>query len=158
MTNPLNNYSFHCLFCFGYEDRGAKSTGVLVVPPLSSILLLHMVTAANAAQLSDELAIYRNGDESVTTQLAPITKAPFKIDARKIVRLVDNSEPAVTVEFADGSTKEEKFLVHHPQTKIQGPFAEQLGIAITPTGEISADPPTYSGVQKVCGTPPPWLP
>lgn len=103
---------------------------------------MHMLMATNAAQLSDEVTIYTNGDESVATQSSSLAKAPIKTDARKIARLV-NGDSAIILEFTDGSTKEEKFLAHHPQTVVQGPFIEQLGITTTPTGEIAADSPTY---------------
>jgi hypothetical protein len=139
----LTKCSFHCLFCFGYEDRGAKSTGVLVVPPISPVMSIHMVMATNAAALSDEVTVYTNGDDNIAIQLAPIAKAPFKIEVRKIARLIDNGSSSVTIEFTDGSTNEEKFLVHSPKTTVQGPFIEQLGLATTPTGDILASPPAY---------------
>lgn len=139
----LQCYSFHCLFCFGYEDRGAKSTGVLVIPPISAVMGIQLVVAANAAQLSEEVTLYTHGEESVAEQLTSLVKAPFKIDSRKIKRLIDNGGSSVTIEFTDGATKEEKFLVHNPKTTVQGPFVEQLGLALTPTGDIVAAPPFY---------------
>ncbi|TGO27947.1 hypothetical protein BPAE_0034g00270 [Botrytis paeoniae] len=134
---------FHCLFCFGYEDRGAKSTGVLVVPPISPMTGIHMVIAANAAQLSDEVTLYTHGDEAIAEQLSPLAKAPFKIDTRKIKRLVDNGGSSVTIQFTDGSVKEEAFLVHNPKTTVQGPFIEQLGLDVSPAGDILAPPPFH---------------
>ncbi|TGO15298.1 hypothetical protein BTUL_0042g00690 [Botrytis tulipae] len=120
---------FHCLFCFGYEDRGAKSTGILVIPPLNPMTGIHMIIAANAAQLSEELS--------------PLVKTPFKIDTRKIQRLVDNGGSSVTIHFSDGSEKEEAFLVHNPKTTVQGPFVEQLGLDLSPAGDILAPPPFH---------------
>lgn len=102
-----------------------------------------MVMAANAAQLSDEVTLYTHGDDNVTAQITPLVKAPFKIDARKIQRLIDNGGASVTIEFIDGSTKEETFLVHNPKTTVQGPFIEQLGLDLTPTGDILANPPFF---------------
>lgn len=138
-----NSSRFHCLFCFGYEDRGAKSTGVLVIPPISPMAGLNMVIAANAAQLSDEVTLYTHGDEEIAAKLSPLAKSPFKIDTRKIERFIDNNESSVTIEFADGSFKEETFLVHNPQNKVQGPFIKQLGLDVSPTGDILAPPPFH---------------
>ncbi|KAJ8067653.1 hypothetical protein OCU04_003261 [Sclerotinia nivalis] len=148
----MHSCSFHCLFCFGYEDRGAKSTGVLIVPPISPMTGIHMVIAANAAQLSDEVTLYTHGDDDIAAQLSPLAKAPFKIDTRKIKRLVDNGRSSVTIQFTDGSVKEEAFLVHNTKTTVQGPFIEQLGLDVNPTGDILAPPPFHqTSVRGVCG-------
>ncbi|KAI5923509.1 hypothetical protein F4810DRAFT_209092 [Camillea tinctor] len=153
---------FHCLFCHGYEDRDAPSSGVLVVSPVNAPLAAHM--AQNAAQLTNQVTLYTNGDEAVQAGLQPIvstlTESKFNIETRKIKRLLANDrDNSVTVEFDDGSSKEEKFLVHNPQTSPQGPFVDQLGLAITPMGDIQADGPFYqtsvSGIFAVgdCSTP-----
>ena len=154
---------FHCLFCHGFEDRGATSSGVLAVPPIASApMAAHM--AQNAAQLSDQVTIYTNGDGNVTAELTPtfsaLVESKFVIEPRQIKRLVGNGEDnSVTVEFVDGSSKKEKFLVHSPQTSPQGPFVAQLGLAVTPMGDIKADGPFYQtnvpGVYAIgdCSTP-----
>lgn len=143
---------FHCLFCFGYEDRGAKSSGILVVPPLPPVIIIEMVLAANAAQLSDEVTLYTHGDDGVTAQLTVLAKSPFKVDSRKIKRFIENGGSSLVIEFEDGTTKEETFLVHQPKTSVQGPFAEQLGLELTPTGDIVAAPPFYqTSVRGVFG-------
>lgn len=137
---------FHCLFCHGYEDRGASSSGVLgvfpvVVPPL----VIHM--AENAAQLSDAVTIYTHGNADLAAQLEPAassSSSKFEIDDRPIKRLVDSQDAgSVTIEFGDGTQKEEKFLVHNPLTSVQGPFVAQLGIALTPMGDINAEAPAH---------------
>ena len=102
-----------------------------------------MVLAANAAQLSDNVTLYTNGDDDVATELATLAKAPFKIDSRKIKRFIDNNGSSLMIEFTDGTAKEETFLVHSPKTTVQGSFAEQLGVAFTPTGDILATPPFF---------------
>ncbi|KAI1376296.1 hypothetical protein F4677DRAFT_459833 [Hypoxylon crocopeplum] len=137
---------FHCLFCHGYEDRDAPSSGVLAVPPVNGAIAAHM--AQNAAQLTRE----------VTPELGPIvntlTRSKFHIETREIKRLVGNDHTnSVIVEFIDGSNKEEKFLVHNPQTSPQGPFVGQLGLATTALGDIQAEGPfsqtTVPGVFAV---------
>lgn len=108
--------------------------------------------AENAAQLSDSVTLYTHGNSDLTTQLATITgNSKFKVESRRIKHLSGNTgQNSVVVEFEDGSSKVEKFLVHNPQTSVQGPFVSQLGIALTPMGDIQADTPAYqSSVRGV---------
>ncbi|KAJ4293246.1 hypothetical protein N0V90_008528 [Kalmusia sp. IMI 367209] len=153
---------FHCLFCHGYEDRGAASSGVLAILPVAGALAAHM--AQNAAQLTAKVTLYTNGDDAVETELKPIVSAfvpsKFSVEARKIKRFSGaDTGDFVTVEFEDGTSKIEKFLVHNPQTTAQGSLVTQLGLAITPMGDIQADGPFYQtsvpGVYAVgdCSTP-----
>ncbi|KAI5863058.1 FAD/NAD(P)-binding domain-containing protein [Durotheca rogersii] len=134
---------FHCLFCFGYEDRGAKSTGVLVVPPIDPGMGIYM--AGNAAQLSEEVTLYTHGNDEFAAKLTPLAaaaKAKFKVDSRPIKRFVDTGS-SLTIEFADGSTNHETFLVHNPKTGVNGSFVEQLGLALSPIGDIQAAGPFF---------------
>ncbi|XXG99334.1 hypothetical protein Hte_005671 [Hypoxylon texense] len=153
---------FHCLFCHGYEDRDAPSSGVLAISPLNGAVAAHM--AQNAAQLTDQVTLYTNGNVEMKAELEPIVntliKTKFRVETRKIKRLVGNDQAnSVTVEFVDGSSKEEKFLAHNPQTRPQGPFVQQLGLATTPMGDIQAEGPFFQtsvpGVFAVgdCSTP-----
>ncbi|KAI1274391.1 FAD/NAD(P)-binding domain-containing protein [Xylaria sp. FL0933] len=134
---------FHCLFCHGFEDRGASSVGVLdVFAIVVPALVIHM--AENAAQLSDTVTIYTQGNEELTAQLQPVANSKFKIDPRQIGCLTENpKDGSVTVDFFDGTQKEEKLLVHNPLTSVQGPFVTQLGIALTQMGDINADAPAH---------------
>ncbi|KAI1453654.1 FAD/NAD(P)-binding domain-containing protein [Annulohypoxylon moriforme] len=135
---------FHCLFCHGYEDRGSPSSGVLAVFPIVvPAMVMHM--AENAAQLSDSVTLYTHGNDDLTKQLVTVTNnSKFKVEPRRIKRLVGNADvDSVTVEFEDGSSKWEKFLVHNPQTSVQGPFVEQLGVALTQMGDVQADAPVH---------------
>ncbi|KAI0006990.1 FAD/NAD(P)-binding domain-containing protein [Xylariaceae sp. FL0662B] len=134
---------FHCLFCHGYEDRGAHSSGVLVVSPiLIAPLAVHM--AENAAQLTDQVTLYTNANDDMTVQLKAVANDKFKVEPRQIKRLVDSQQGrSVRVEFSDGSSKEEKFLVHNPLTAVQGPFVSQLGIGLTQMGDVQADAPFH---------------
>jgi gliotoxin/aspirochlorine biosynthesis thioredoxin reductase len=66
----------------------------------------------------------------------------FKIEPRPIKQLKEKAE-SVMVELVDGSSNEEKFLAHSPQTIVQGPFVNQLGTALTPMGDIQAEAPIH---------------
>jgi thioredoxin reductase len=155
---------FHCLFCKGYEDKGSSSSGILAVAPIRVPQAVSM--ARNAAQLTGTVTIYTNGNDALATELGAsfdkMTASKFSIETRKIKRILPkpDADRGVVVEFEDGSeAKEETFLVHHPQTRAQGPFAEQLGLAVTPNGEIQAEYPFWGtsvpGVWAVgdCSTP-----
>lgn len=134
---------YHCLFCFGYEDRGAESSGVLAVQVLAMMPALAVHMADNAAQLSKEVTIFTNGSEDVASQLQALCpNSPFKLDTRRIAQLTEGDE-GVKIEFTDGTTKEVSFLVHNPLTVPQGSFVQQLGIALSQTGDIQAEAPTY---------------
>jgi gliotoxin/aspirochlorine biosynthesis thioredoxin reductase len=122
--------------------------------------------ALNAAQLAETVTLYTNGDEDVATELKPSVEAlkasVFSVETRRIKRIFErqgSDNGVVVVELEDDSSKEEKFLVHNPQTSLQGPFVEQLGLGLTPGGDIQADAPfwgtTVPGVYAVgdCSTP-----
>ncbi|KAL1979389.1 hypothetical protein VTN96DRAFT_6078 [Rasamsonia emersonii] len=145
---------FHCLFCHGYEDRGSSSAGVLAVHSAAyAPLAIHF--AENAAQLSSQVTIYTNGSQELGSQLEAALGAgekKFKVDNRAISRLslVETGEEptAIKLEFADGTTTTETFLVHNPLTQVKGPFASQLGVEFSPspipgTGDIAANPPFH---------------
>ncbi|KAK8030139.1 FAD/NAD(P)-binding domain-containing protein [Apiospora rasikravindrae] len=154
---------FHCLFCHGYEDRGGASSGVLAVGTVGGAMAVHM--AQNAAQLTDQVTLYTNGDAAmtaeVTTAASVLNPSNFSVDARKIKQLTANDadNSSVTVEFEDGTAKVEMFLVHNPETTAQGPFVDQLGLETTASGDIKADYPFWGtsvpGVYAVgdCSTP-----
>ncbi|KAI1481084.1 FAD/NAD(P)-binding domain-containing protein [Daldinia eschscholtzii] len=153
---------FHCLFCHGYEDRGDGSSGVLAVAPVGAAVAVHL--AQNAAQLTGQTTIYTNGNDELLGELKPLVstlvESKFKIETREIKRLIPKDQfRSVSVEFADGSSKEEKFLVHSPQTSPQGPFVEQLGLTTTASGDIEVEGPFWQtkvpGVFAVgdCSTP-----
>ncbi|KAK8063307.1 thioredoxin reductase glit-like protein [Apiospora saccharicola] len=153
---------FHCLFCHGYEDRGGASSGVLAVGPVGGALAAHM--AQNAAQLTDNVTLYSNGDDAMTAEVktaaSVLIPSKFSVEPRKIKQLTANdSDNSVTVEFEDGSTKIEKFLVHNPETTASGPFVGQLGLETAPGGDIKADYPFWGtsvpGVYAIgdCSTP-----
>lgn len=120
--------------------------------------------AQNAAQLTDQVTLYTNGDDAVTSELKPMVdsldRTKFQIEVRKLKRLVaTEADFAVMIEFEDGTMKPEAFLVHQPRTVAQGPFVAQLGLLTTPHGDIQADGPFYQtnvpGVYAVgdCSTP-----
>ena len=159
---------FHCLFCHGYEDRGASSVGVLAVddcaPPKAA-----MHVANYALRLGDKVTIYTNGNYATTSALSstvssfrPDSKSAknITINSKKISKLIKGRKGAeVQVHFEDGEKLTEGFLVHKPLGKLNGPWGEQLELETTDQGLIKVNFPfnetTVAGVFAVgdCATP-----
>jgi len=109
----LTRNRYHCLFCDGYEDRGAASAGVLVSGDVASAgVALHM--ARMAKRLSDKVTIYSNGDEEVSSELSKIAAdAGFAVETRRVVRLEKDggTRSGIVVHLEDGTMATEGFLV-----------------------------------------------
>ncbi|KAI0470483.1 FAD/NAD(P)-binding domain-containing protein [Xylariaceae sp. FL0804] len=136
---------FHCLFCDGYEQRGSASAGVLAINDVAAVpLALHV--ARNAAQLTKAVTIYTHGDNSRTAELEAAigSVAPMTVDSRRIAKFVPRppNKIGLTIHFEDGTTKDEAFLAHKPVSKLKSSFlADQLGLELTPQGDIKVNPP-----------------
>lgn len=105
---------------------------------------LHL--ARSAKQLSANVTIYTDGSDTLATALAAGLSAYEKqiihTDTRPIAKLVKEKEGTdITIHFRDGTTAREVFLVHRPKTELNGPFAQQLSLELTPQGDIQTTPP-----------------
>ncbi|OCL02666.1 FAD/NAD(P)-binding domain-containing protein [Glonium stellatum] len=140
-----SNGIFHCLFCKGYEERDCISSGVLAIGSLANVPFgLHV--ARQASSLSKSVTIYTNGSEELASNLVSAfgSAKQMKTDSRRIKRFEKGRKNAeVTIQFEDGTEAIEGFLAHAPATKARGPFAEQLGLEMTSSGDIKAGPPFY---------------
>lgn len=143
-------YSFHCLFCKGYEERDCESSGVLAIDGLANIPFgLHV--ARQASSLSKSVTIYTNGSEELASNLVSAFgwAEQMTADSRRIKRFKKGQKNAeVTIQFEDGTEAVEGFLAHAPATKARDPFIEQLGLEMTPSGDIKAGPPFYQTSVK----------
>ena len=103
--------------------------------------------ARNAHQITPNgVTIYTNGSEplheSLISALGPDSK--IKVDARNITRLEKgNHQAEVILHFSDGSRAVEGFLAHKPKCQLNGTFAQQLGLELTPQGDLKITPPFY---------------
>lgn len=104
--------------------------------------------------MSSKVTIYTHGSQELSAQLVEALgdgDKKFHIDSRTISSLVvEEDKNAIKLLFSDGTSATESFLVHNPFTQVKGPFAEQLGIEVTPSpipgleiGDIAVSPPTY---------------
>ncbi|KAG5661386.1 hypothetical protein KAF25_005508 [Fusarium avenaceum] len=142
---------FHCLYCHGFEERGAETVGVFAGGIISSADMLAHVTPM-AKRLSQSVTVYTNGDASLIPAVrAKVHSSKVHYDNRKITSfaLVEGG-PAVRVTFEDGSSKTEGFVVNHPKVVQAAPFAEQLGLEMSATGDIKVEAPWNETNVKGC--------
>ena len=107
--------------------------------------------ARYANRLAEKVIIYTHGNENVTKDIEAAlsqckaeskTRKNISVDSRKIVRLVKGPKGGeVEVHLEDGEKKLQGFLAHKPKGELNGPFAEQLGLELTPQGDIKTTPP-----------------
>ncbi|KAE8160399.1 hypothetical protein BDV40DRAFT_216576 [Aspergillus tamarii] len=136
---------FHCLFCHGYEERGCVSAGLLAVGDVANpMVAIHF--ARMAKRFATTVTLYTDGAEELAQTLKESARGTgIKVDMRKISKLAKGpGESDVQVIFEDGTQVTEGFLTHKPRTEINGPFAGQLGLQLTPTGDFDAMAPFYS--------------
>lgn len=147
---------FHCLFCHGYEERHEASAGVLATDDIGAVPpALHL--ARNVLQLVPKATIYTSGSKELAQSLqdaindSKSEKPPqMVVDSRKIVRMQRGAkESQVILHFEDDSKVTEAFLAHKPKSESSAAaLAKQLGLEMTPQGDIKADPPFYQGSEK----------
>jgi gliotoxin/aspirochlorine biosynthesis thioredoxin reductase len=110
---------FHCLFCHGYEDRGAASIGVLAFGSCgNTFIATHLMNMAKP--LGDKITLYTHGNEDLASELRLATKdlSHVGVDSRKITSLrMGPKGPQVIMKFgSDDEPVTEGFLVcsHSP--------------------------------------------
>ncbi|KAK8929082.1 Thioredoxin reductase tcpT [Metarhizium anisopliae] len=133
---------FHCLYCKGYEQRGA-SAGVLAVGPLGNVnTALHIARQETA--LSKRVTLYCNGNDSLAAEIVAGfgTATNMKTDTRKVKELAAGiGGKGIVIRFDDGSEAVEDYLAHQPPTRPRGNLADQLGLEKAPNGEIKVSSP-----------------
>jgi thioredoxin reductase len=134
---------FHCLYCHGWEERDAVSSGILCDGDVGSVpIALHL--ARQALRLSKEVTMYTLGNEQLANDItSAVASVPqMKVDSRVVKKLVKGPNRAdVILHFEDGTTTTEGFLTHKPKFRQRSPFAEQLGLELAPGGTIKVNPP-----------------
>lgn len=146
----LTNIRFHCLFCHGYEERGAVSAGVLAIDDCApASRALHLARYAN--RLADKVTIYTHGNSQVTKEIEDAltqlnssskTRKNITIEPRKIIKLMKLSTKAeIEVQLEGEKSKVEGFIAHKPLSQQSNAFAEQLGLDLTDRGDIKVYAP-----------------
>ncbi|KAF2654216.1 FAD/NAD(P)-binding domain-containing protein [Lophiostoma macrostomum CBS 122681] len=135
---------FHCLYCHGWEESGAESSGMLAEGDTGAVLpVLHF--ARQGLTISKHVTLYTNGNEQLASELKTAlaaAPAPMTVDSRKITKIAKGPLRAqVGLHFSDGSEKNEAFLAHKPKFRLRGQIAEQLGCERTSMGTVKVSPP-----------------
>lgn len=141
--------SLPCMFQFGYEQRSARTAGVLAIDIISIPQFTKMLSD-DGHKFSEELTVYTHGNAGLEKELvAYCADEGVRVDTRKIVRMrlgeasdaTGHTGSEIELEFEDGTTKSEGFLVHRPGTKLTCPLVEQLGLKISDHGNVEVTPP-----------------
>jgi thioredoxin reductase len=102
-----------------------------------------------AKRLSKHVNIYTNGNpDLLASTKALIHSSSITYDDRKIIKFEhrdgsDGKPPFVVVHFEDGTSQKEGFIVSHPRVEQRTRFAEQLGLDMTPAGDIKVSMPFH---------------
>lgn len=99
-------YSYHCLFCHGYEERGAASAGVLALGEVAKVpAAVHL--SRMAKRLAKRVVVYTDGAAELAEQLAAALGGDpaVSVDNRRVARLQrakEGSESAETIVHLEG--------------------------------------------------------
>lgn len=105
-----------------------------------------------AKRLSHSVTVYTNTDSSLIPSIqSKLHSSKVHYDDRKITSFsLVNGGPQVKITFEDGTSKTEGFVVSHPNVVQAAPFADQLGLEKTPTGDIKVEAPWNETALKGC--------
>jgi hypothetical protein len=148
-TRSFLSSSYHCYLYKGYTDNKSPSSGILAVD-ITEDAMKSIHAARYATQLSSKVTIYTNDNKKLADSFAASFNNAaelFAVDERKIARFfkpeaLDGKAPtAVGTEFADGNKVGKSIIGHYPLSKAKGPFHEQLGLPLLPSGDIVTNAP-----------------
>ncbi|KAI0871563.1 FAD/NAD(P)-binding domain-containing protein [Hypoxylon argillaceum] len=140
---------FHCLFCHGYEERGAFSAGVLATGFLGNAMFAPPVSRM-AGRLAANVNIYTDGNEPLGAEIRALLKSTqkFHIENRKIKGFAKDpnvlGQAGVLVTLEDGTVNSESFVAHAPNVELNGSFVKDLGVDVAPQGHINTLPPFFN--------------
>jgi gliotoxin/aspirochlorine biosynthesis thioredoxin reductase len=98
-------------------------------------------------RFAKEVTIYTNGSIELAAELqAALGPAlGYSVESSKISKIRKGGRRSeVVVQLEDGSEQIQAFLGHKPLTRMNGPWAEQLGLEITPSGDPKTIAPFFS--------------
>lgn len=153
---------FHCMFCHGFEERGAESAGVLAAGMMTSADMLAHI-APMVKRLARSVTVYTNGDEDLAAATrGKLHSGKIRFDTRRIARVAlahppklhhhhhhhqdeeedssssdDAASTAVTLHFDDGTSATEGFVANHPAVQQRaGNLVAELGLQVGAAGEV----------------------
>ncbi|KAI1823901.1 hypothetical protein F4861DRAFT_531270 [Xylaria intraflava] len=142
----MENYPeriFHCMFTFGYENRGADRAGLLAEGALAAPFHAKMVVG-DTMRFTDNVTIFTNGDSILKAKMDAHIELPgVTYDDRPISCIRRTSSGlGLELEMEGGSSETIDFLVHQPWTEVNSlPLVKQLGLELDDRGDIKNTPP-----------------
>ncbi|KAF2789629.1 thioredoxin reductase [Melanomma pulvis-pyrius CBS 109.77] len=132
---------YYCMFCFGYEQRGSRSAGLIAVGPLAHPG--HAITnAQDALKFAKCVTIYTNNNPSLAEELSKKLEGGLRVNDQKLKRLFkEQDSDDISVEFESGEKQSLSFLVHKPDLEVNTALPAQLGVECTPGLGINVIPP-----------------
>ncbi|KAF4450811.1 Thioredoxin reductase [Fusarium austroafricanum] len=129
-----------CSQCHGLKSTNTiTEAAALITSDDASSIDSAVLSAYLARQHTPGITMLTNGLRHLEQhpKIRAAKKQGFEIDHRaiKIFRHV-GTESTVDVEFADGTKAVYGLIAYKPKTVIEGPFAQQLDLEITPGGQI----------------------
>ncbi|GAQ47535.1 hypothetical protein AtubIFM56815_003837 [Aspergillus tubingensis] len=155
---PIDGYAenwgrliFHCLFCHGYEERGAANAGLLVAESsqLQANPSVGLILGQMVRRFADKVTLFTNGTEDTTVAVkeAGAEAQGFIIESRpilsfeQIVSADEGSRDTLRVWLGqeDGGESPNSyidmgFLTHMPDTVVTNDWSSQLGLELDGNG------------------------
>ncbi|KAI1322271.1 thioredoxin reductase [Xylariaceae sp. FL0255] len=133
---------YPCMFQFGFERRGVASAGLLAVDDLASVFAASTL-ADDGHRFTDDFTIYTDGNPSLAAELKDqVSDHGIHVEVKKIAGL--RSEPSkdgVMIDFEDGSSRWQGFLVHRPGSDCTSDIVQQLGLETAPLAGVKVSMP-----------------
>ena len=132
------------MFTFGYEQRGSSSAGLIARDALA-IPQHAAVVVDDTQKFADTVTVYTDSNATLAEEMKQVLHdRGAKVNNEKIRHLVKgNTKAEMIIEFANGETRIEDFLVHQPATKVNRALVDQLGLELDARGDIVVSPPFY---------------
>ncbi|KAI1647332.1 thioredoxin reductase [Daldinia loculata] len=135
---------FNCMFCYGYEQRGATTAGLLAVGLLSNHA--HALTnARDALKFADTVTIYTDDNQPLAAEILAKLDSGLHVDNRKVKQLHGGRDGSgLVIEFDSGEQESHAFIVHKPDLELDSTLPLQLGCELSPGIGVTVNPPFNS--------------
>ncbi|KAF2972983.1 hypothetical protein GQX73_g506 [Xylaria multiplex] len=136
---------FHCMFTFGYENRGAKLAGLLAEGALATPFHAKMVIG-DTMKFAERVRVFTNGDSVLRAKMDAHIGLPGVTYEDRPITCIRRTASSLGLELdlEGGSSETIDFLVHQPRTEINIlPLVKQLGLELDDRGDIKNTPPFY---------------
>ncbi|GKZ39045.1 hypothetical protein AbraIFM66950_011727 [Aspergillus brasiliensis] len=154
---PIKGYSenwgqliFHCLFCHGYEERGALNAGLLVAESsqLQANPSVGLILGQMVCRFAEKVTLFTHGNEDTAVALreAGAEVKGFTIESRpirsfeRVASDAEGSRDILRVWLGQSDGEEDTsyvdlgFLTHMPDTAVTNDWGSQLGLELEASG------------------------